>query len=950
MPKWDKNRDYYADLSLPANASTEEIKKQFRKLALKYHPDRNPGKESEVNSKFQVIQSAHEILTDDTLRRQYDDARKAFNSRFPKASGVRGNPWQDVGKQWAPPPTRHPQTSPSKPASGAQRYASFASFASSMGRPPKPPPREDPQTRKAYADAFENMRPSTARRPVPGRAPTSAARDTKTADPDASSRRSAFQQQKAEASFGNSNRRNGYTPHSPGMADEPPVTNKNYFTTRTHSTLYNEVTPDVPTSSIPPDPLAQFREKVWDKRQSTPYHTPGGEKTSLFDDGPSIGRTTSTRAARTPEVPGSFPGTRPRSSSTPKSSSNDAESEDSTKVDKTTVPKANSTAYQSRVKERYKPKSEQNDNTPEPQPTNTANPSNASGNAANSTTDGFTAQASNGPSVYAISSQTSVKSTKTQQQHVSGVASDHTKHAVKRAHDWVFGSPYSTTHHPPSGGVKPSYNGLSHFEEVQRSDLDRLISSRSRDNIRWKKSQTSHSTNPSTIKNPKISTDDIYSSFNFSGIHDVHGKRANTEGLARHSSDNINTRFVQDEVPEDWKFSAGSVSAGESQSTAKPRTPSRSRSTRRYVPKPRSPQTSRMPSVHEGLGNAATQKFSAGEWSDKIGSQHFEPRTTRSTSTSPTRRTNGKKSKPVKMTAGSAGMVEDDDCEGWQEIPPTSFAPAPANADTATAMDIDSPPLADVDEALKMPQTGGARKIPVEPYREEWRAGDVNGVRTKSTSPVQEASSTKEPFTQPAVPQPASVPATNPFTAQHVGSEDTTEFNTMFSDFKNVEPFNDPAPKGLGNFGDLKSTLPFESQPSGQIPLEKEYPPKVVPLEFPTPPVAPRLPPTVAVAGIRPNQVQFRKYAQDFYQYMDKWEAFNAKIMLHFTTRQQNFKARRQQQGSAWLDTRQAGNDMAYEYLIELGQDQAIRQQWLNAYADHQTKICEFMKFRDQVK
>lgn len=336
-----------------------------------------------MNSKFQVIQSAHEILTDDTLRRQYDDARKAFNSRFPKASGVRGNPWQDVGKQWAPPPTRHPQTSPSKPASGAQRYASFASFASSMGRPPKPPPREDPQTRKAYADAFENMRPSTARRPVPGRAPTSAARDTKTADPDASSRRSAFQQQKAEASFGNSNRRNGYTPHSPGMADEPPVTNKNYFTTRTHSTLYNEVTPDVPTSSIPPDPLAQFREKVWDKRQSTPYHTPGGEKTSLFDDGPSIGRTTSTRAARTPEVPGSFPGTRPRSSSTPKSSSNDAESEDSTKVDKTTVPKANSTAYQSRVKERYKPKSEQNDNTPEPQPTNTANPSNASGNAAN---------------------------------------------------------------------------------------------------------------------------------------------------------------------------------------------------------------------------------------------------------------------------------------------------------------------------------------------------------------------------------------------------------------------------------------------------------------------------------------------------------------------------------------------------------------------------------------
>ncbi|OCL00169.1 heat shock protein DnaJ, partial [Cenococcum geophilum 1.58] len=72
MVKSDPKRDYYADLEVPQNADTEDIRKQFRKLAFKYHPDRNPGREEDVVSKFQAIQAAHEILGDPELRAKYD--------------------------------------------------------------------------------------------------------------------------------------------------------------------------------------------------------------------------------------------------------------------------------------------------------------------------------------------------------------------------------------------------------------------------------------------------------------------------------------------------------------------------------------------------------------------------------------------------------------------------------------------------------------------------------------------------------------------------------------------------------------------------------------------------------------------------------------------------------------------------------------------------------------
>jgi DnaJ-class molecular chaperone len=65
-------RDYYQILGVPRNASDEEIKKAYRKLAMQYHPDRNPEREKWANEKFKEINEAYGVLGDPQKRRQYD--------------------------------------------------------------------------------------------------------------------------------------------------------------------------------------------------------------------------------------------------------------------------------------------------------------------------------------------------------------------------------------------------------------------------------------------------------------------------------------------------------------------------------------------------------------------------------------------------------------------------------------------------------------------------------------------------------------------------------------------------------------------------------------------------------------------------------------------------------------------------------------------------------------
>jgi len=67
-------KDYYKVLGVSQNATLEEIKKAYRRLANTYHPDKNPGNK-EAEEKFKEINEAYEVLSDKDKRRQYDAMR-----------------------------------------------------------------------------------------------------------------------------------------------------------------------------------------------------------------------------------------------------------------------------------------------------------------------------------------------------------------------------------------------------------------------------------------------------------------------------------------------------------------------------------------------------------------------------------------------------------------------------------------------------------------------------------------------------------------------------------------------------------------------------------------------------------------------------------------------------------------------------------------------------------
>lgn len=83
-------RDYYDILGLKRGASEEEIKKAYRRLAMQYHPDRNPGKK-EAEERFKEVSEAYAVLSDKKKRREYDTfGRTGFHRRYTQEDIFRG--------------------------------------------------------------------------------------------------------------------------------------------------------------------------------------------------------------------------------------------------------------------------------------------------------------------------------------------------------------------------------------------------------------------------------------------------------------------------------------------------------------------------------------------------------------------------------------------------------------------------------------------------------------------------------------------------------------------------------------------------------------------------------------------------------------------------------------------------------------------------------------------
>lgn len=84
-------KDYYYILGLKQTATTEEVKKAYRKLSLKFHPDKNNGDEF-FTERFKEIQEAYEILIDSSKRKTYDDRKTGGTTHRQNNSGTNFNP------------------------------------------------------------------------------------------------------------------------------------------------------------------------------------------------------------------------------------------------------------------------------------------------------------------------------------------------------------------------------------------------------------------------------------------------------------------------------------------------------------------------------------------------------------------------------------------------------------------------------------------------------------------------------------------------------------------------------------------------------------------------------------------------------------------------------------------------------------------------------------------
>ncbi|KAJ4189732.1 hypothetical protein NW755_005735 [Fusarium falciforme] len=817
-------RDYYADLELPPTADAADIRKQYRKLALKYHPDRNPGREEEVNTQFQVIQSAHEILSDPDQKAKYDASRT--RNRYPGASGVKGNPWANVSAQYPPPPRRNNGTPRATP-SGAQRWQTR--FASGV---PPTAKQSETEAKKNAARAFENMR----------KGPSAKTSDQPRPTPPPPPPRTESARQRAEASFGA--RKTGFHPRS-AMGDEPPVASSNY-NSRSASERYAQTFPQEPPQEAPPpparppptampDPLSQFRDRDnWaDPRQSTPYTSHGGEKTNPFDGIP-LNRAKSTRdTTNRDESSDNEAFNRQRSASAPK------------------------------------------------------------GGKAGDATAGF-----KGP-----------------EQPLPKDPADRPKAPLKKTRSGFKNAtptPDQTPNVPTDGNPSQSQSNAG---------------------------------GPSIFSFPV--NDDTFAQTS-----------PDPSRFARSSTDDINTSFAEGEDATGWQFNAGGAEQG---SPTKPR--SQAGRGGRRSPKKRPTlnrtDTSSVPSESERPESGKPESaFNPEGWSDKFGPQTFVPQPSQSKSVSPTRsnRASSKKPKASKKPSHSA-LVDDSSSDEevfeWRgrkgQEPPVAESPQ--------AMDIDSPPASTsvppprppkiptpqpapttpspqpkppvaqpsqpaepVPAVGTAPAFNGPRNINVEPSRPEWRPGNVDNVNGKD--------------------KPIEIPR-KPVNPNNVGSEDSEEFRASFADLRNVAPFA-PQSSGLKSFADMKDNLPFESKASADVSIKL---PKVHPLRFPSPPVAPQLP---AVNGAQPNVASWEKYVKDFENYMRLWDTFNSQVVDHFATRKAHIARTREEKGYSFLEAR--GDADVQEYYNWLEQDMDVRRRWSAACEEHEHRFREFMAFRMRMK
>ncbi|MFH1754002.1 MAG: DnaJ domain-containing protein [Candidatus Omnitrophota bacterium] len=94
-------KDYYKILGVQDNAGAGEIKKVYRKLAVKYHPDKNPDDRKRAEERFKEISEAYYVLSDDKRRSEYDNYRKYGAASTQGFSGAEGFDFSEILKHFS---------------------------------------------------------------------------------------------------------------------------------------------------------------------------------------------------------------------------------------------------------------------------------------------------------------------------------------------------------------------------------------------------------------------------------------------------------------------------------------------------------------------------------------------------------------------------------------------------------------------------------------------------------------------------------------------------------------------------------------------------------------------------------------------------------------------------------------------------------------------------------
>src|SRR6516225_8185526 len=100
MVRMPANKDYYETLGVAREAPLDDIRKSYRKLARKYHPDLNPGDKA-AEERFKNVQEAYDILSDSKKRQMYDQygfySPNGYPGAGPGGGGGRPQPNVDFG-------------------------------------------------------------------------------------------------------------------------------------------------------------------------------------------------------------------------------------------------------------------------------------------------------------------------------------------------------------------------------------------------------------------------------------------------------------------------------------------------------------------------------------------------------------------------------------------------------------------------------------------------------------------------------------------------------------------------------------------------------------------------------------------------------------------------------------------------------------------------------------